>query len=256
MGTWNSTILADDDAQDIYAHYCRLVNGGQEFAAARQALERSWADTLTDSDDGPVFWLSLALAQWEYAALEESVRERVEQIASKGLGLARWREAGAKPLAAREKAVRDFAASLAKPPKKPKQPKPEKKYPSLYLPGECLAVKLMDGSYGAALVIGTDDRHATEGFDLVTLVDWHSTELPKLSHFAKRKWIKPDPEGRLIPVTRKCYARSHTKAKKQLISLGQIPRRAEDLKLVKGFMGDWAALVRDLEFHYKMRSDD
>ena len=55
MGTWNSTILADDDAQDIYAHYCRLVNNGQDFSTARQGLERSWADTLADADRSVLF---------------------------------------------------------------------------------------------------------------------------------------------------------------------------------------------------------
>ena len=81
----------------------------------RQELERSWADSIADSDDGPIFWFAVARAQWKFGALDPDVLRRIAEIAKKGLGLDRWREGGPRMLAKREKAVHEFLAKLRQP---------------------------------------------------------------------------------------------------------------------------------------------
>lgn len=255
MGTWSDSILADDEAQEVYDHYRRLFNQGNDHSAVRQALERCWADSIADDDDGPVFWFAVAWAQWEYGALDEEVMRRISDIVEQGKGLDRWREGGPQMLAKREKAVRELLNTISKPNPKPKKRKVEKRHPPIYLPGACLAVPLNNGAFGAVIVLATDDRHTTEGFDIVALLEWCSNELPPLTFFAKRPMIRPDPEGRLIPVVRKCYARTHRKWKGKLIQVGQAARHKDDAaSLATRFMGRWDEVISDLEHYHGLRS--
>jgi hypothetical protein len=255
MGTWGDSILDDDDARDIYDHYRRLFAQGKGHAAVRQALERDWADSIADPDDGPLFWFAVARAQWEFGSLQEEVLRRVEAIADAGLGLDRWRSGGPRMLARREKAVRQFLEKIRTPNPGPKARKVEKRHPPRYLPGDCLAVELIDGTFGAAIVLDTDDRHHTEGFDIVALLEWHSAEKPPPAIFDRRPWIRPPEDGRLIPVVRKCYARSHASAKRRLVPVGQVARTGEDARHSgTGFMGRWQDLIADLEHYYGLRT--
>jgi hypothetical protein len=255
MGAWSDSILADDDAQEVYDHYRRLINQGKEHAAVRQALERSWADSITDSDDGPIFWFAIAQAQWEFGQLDADVMRRVAEIADKGLGLERWREGGPSMLSKREKVVRDFLNKISKPNPNPVKRRGEKRYPPIYLPGECLAVELNDGAFGAVIVLACDDSHDIEGFDIVALLEWHSAEKPPLNFFEKVLLIRPNEDGRLIPVVRRCYARSHKKMRSQLHQVGQISRSKTDAtNKATRFMGRWEEVVSDLERYYGLRS--
>lgn len=255
MGTSGDSILADDDAREVYDHYRRLINQGQDDAAVRQALERSWADSIADSDDGPIFWFAVAQAQWEFGKLDPEVMRTVAEIVDGGLGLERWREGGSSMLAKREKVVREFLDKISKPNPKPVKPRVEKRYPPIYLPGDCLAVELSDGSFGAVIVLACDDRHETEGFDIVALLEWHSAERPPLELFEQGLLIRPDEDGRLIPVVRKCYARSHKKMQNKLHQIGQVSRhKTRDINKATRFMGRWEEVISDLEHYYGLRS--
>ncbi len=179
MGTWGNSILADDDAQDVYYHYRRLANEGKQHREVLQEMKRVWADSLQDSDDGPVFWLATAKAQWEYGALDGQVLAEVTKIVERGLGLDRWREGGPKMLAKRQGVLRKFLEQIrqpnAKPIKlKPKRPNPPPRprattarppsdkllvYPfvpkstSLLRPGQFWAIPLDDGRFGCGRVL-------------------------------------------------------------------------------------------------------
>lgn len=255
MGTSGESILADDDAQEVYDHYRRLFLQGKERAEVRKALEICWMDSIADVDDGAVFWLAVAQAQWEFGSVEEEVRERVQEVVVNGLGLARWREGGPEMLAKREKAIREFAAKICSPNPKPIKPRMEKRHPPVYLPGDCLSVELLDGRFGAVLVIDCDDTHHTEGFDVIALLQWHSAKRPPLELFEGLPLISPPEDGRLIPVVRRCYARSHRTTKKKLHQVGQLPRKKTEVITKKtGFMGRWQEVVSDLEHYYGLRS--
>jgi hypothetical protein len=51
-----------------------------------------FAAEITDTDDGPLFWIALADAQWAYDGLESQVLKRVQEDFESGRGLERWGE--------------------------------------------------------------------------------------------------------------------------------------------------------------------
>jgi hypothetical protein len=254
MGAWGDSIFADDDAQDVYHHYRRIYNQGKEHAEVRQELERAWADSIADSDDGPIFWFAVARAQWEFGALDADVLCRVEEIAEMGLGLDRWREGGPRMLAKREKVVREFLEKIRQPNPKPKKRKVEKRYPPIYQPGDCLAIELCDGSFGAVIVLAVDDAHHTEGFDKVAFLEWHAQEVPPLSFYEERRWLGAKRKGWVRPGTISCFARFHRQMKNRIQRVGQVSLRKDDPKC-KGLdrTGGWDNVSSDLEEYYGLR---
>ncbi|WP_145243060.1 hypothetical protein [Urbifossiella limnaea] len=247
--------MADDDALDVVRHYRRLYNQGMDHAAVRHALELGWAEAIADSDDGPVFWFAVAAAQWEFGALDADLLVRIQEIAEQGRGLDRWREGGPSLLAKREQAVREFLHVVRQRNPRPKKRTVEKRHPPVYLPGACLAAELGDGTFGAVLVLATDDRHETEGFDIVALLEWRSADKPPLRTFRQRQLIRPDADGRLIPVVRKCFARFHKPVRGKLTQVGQLARpESEETHLRTRFQGRWQEAITDLEHYFGLRS--
>ncbi len=264
MGAWGDSIFADDDAQDIYHHYRRLYNQGKEHAQVRRELERTWADSIADSDDGPIFWFAVARAQWEFGALDADVLRRIAEIVEKGLGLDRMREGGPRMLAKREKVVREFLDKISRPNPKPKKRKVEKRYPPVYQPGDCLAIELSDGTFGAVIVLATDDKHDTEGVDYVGYLEWHANEEPPLSFFSERRWLgarKARDVGKTVKGkswigsgTIMCFARFHRQMKNRIRRVGQVSLRKDDPKYDgTGRTGRWDEVSSDLEEYYGLR---
>lgn len=78
----------------------------------------------------------------------------MKKIAQGDLGLERWREQGPRAVAARKKVVSAFLKKIQTPKKKPrrsaaakpKAPKKASKKRSIYQPGDCLSVRLSDGT--------------------------------------------------------------------------------------------------------------
>lgn len=254
MGAWGDSIFADDDAQDVYHHYRRLYNKGIEHHEVRRELEQAWREMIDDSDEGPIFWCAVARAQWEFGALDIDVLTKVKQIVDEGLGLDRWREGGSKLLAKREKVVREFLEKIESENPKPKKRKVEKRYPPIYEPGDCLAVELSDGTWGAVIVLATDDTHHTEGRDYVGLLDWHSVDKPSLSFFNLRRGLGSKGQKFAPPPMLMCLARFHRRAKKRIQKVGQVEQLSTDPKYTgTGRMGSWDDVITDIESHFGVK---
>ena len=93
MGAWSTTILGDDFAADVYGEFLDAYNDGKELSAIRRELEMKNKNELNDPDEGPIFWLALAKAQWDCGFLDSDVLTKVGEIVNQELGLDRWREA-------------------------------------------------------------------------------------------------------------------------------------------------------------------
>lgn len=115
MGTWGPGIFDDDLAQDVREDYLGRLAEGAKPAAASKAIVMSY-DRL-DIDEAPVFWLALAATQWEYGALDPTVKRRALEVIARD-DAREWK--GNKQRAA---ALAKLAAQLAKKPLKPKRPK-------------------------------------------------------------------------------------------------------------------------------------
>jgi hypothetical protein len=241
MGTWGVAILSDDFAADVYGEYMERYDDGEEHAVIREYLERDNAEALDDEDERPVFYYALAKAQWECGALETNVLQRVRDQIASGDGLECWEEDGASYLKKRKDALDKFLVQINTPKAKPRKRRKIRHAPASYQPGDCLAIKLDDGDYGAALVLATDSSAREEDYSLVVVLKYKSTAKPHLSDFDKRQWLCPDHhswDGQ-EPAMHWAGARGFKADKEKLEVVGRIELREDDPKTCGTFSG-WA----------------
>jgi len=261
MGTWGFDILADDDAMDVYEAYRRFYNEGDDHSVVREKLERDCAELLRDTDLSAVFWMAVAKAQWEYGALDSDVLSRVTEIMERGSGMDRWQDSGDKAVAKRQKAIADFVQKISQPNPKPKKRKVEKKYPAIFQPGDCLALTLPDGTFGAAFVVAIDNSNDVEGLDYVGLLEYRSSDKPSADVFQERRWIQPPPIGPFLPsvnVFQKVLARTYRREGKGVERLFQLPLMPSDTRH-KGkiiHVGGWGTVLFEIDLYYQLQSFD
>ncbi len=193
MGTWGYAVLSDDTASDVYADYMERFNRGQPHATILRELRSAHAESLDDPDDGPVVWLALAKAQWDCGVLEAGLLRRVENLVASGAGLERWREAGAATLRKRQQALQAFVAKLKTDNPRPRKPRKAVRGKPLFSKGDCVAIKLTDGDYGAVLILAheppADSAEPIHGCNAVILLKYKSKERPTLEVFERREWM-------------------------------------------------------------------
>ena len=90
MGTWETAIFSDDTASDVRDGFRDLIGEGLSTEQATDKLLRQYAPSLDDPDDGPPFWLGLAVTQWKSGRLLERVKEKALEIIDTGADLKRW----------------------------------------------------------------------------------------------------------------------------------------------------------------------
>jgi hypothetical protein len=122
MGASGVGLFHDDVAVDVRTEYLDLLAAGASDAEAFRTMLRQWKEPIADSDDGPVFWLALAVTQWEYGRLHPRAKSQALKIIAHGKSIDRWAEAG---LAKKRQAV------LAQVKKKLHSPQPERRTPRL-----------------------------------------------------------------------------------------------------------------------------
>jgi hypothetical protein len=189
MGTWGRAILSDDFARDVYDEFIANYNRGVDRETISQQLIQSSTNEISDTDDGPVFWLALAKAQWDTGPVQTAVLARVEEIVANGEGLDRWEEAGPKQLAKRKTALTDFLGTIQTANPAPRKRKPPKFVKAIFRPGDCLAVHLDDGTYGAAIVLAAHDGFEAYGSNLIGLLKFKSADKPAADVFERREWL-------------------------------------------------------------------
>lgn len=165
MGTWGFGILQDDAARDVYDDYFRQFNAGETHSKILRELRGEFADALDDPDDAILFWLAVARAQWECGALQPVVKKRVEQIVRRGDDLARWKGSGVKSVERRRKALEQFLAQLSRRNPKPRKPKKGVIRKPIFSTGDCLAIRLRNGKFAAAIVTRTPEEVPQLGED-------------------------------------------------------------------------------------------
>jgi len=186
MGVWDTGILDDDDAADVSQFYLELYDHGQRHQAIRFAAEKRFHDSLNDEDDGPVITLALAYSQWECGYRDPEMITKIAHIVHSGINLERWEENA--NYQARANALEVFLEQLEagnpKPRKRNRFPKPR----AIFRAGECLAIRLSDGEYGAAFVLA-EAYNRTGGLNLVGLLAYKGIHKPCQEVFEKRDWL-------------------------------------------------------------------
>jgi hypothetical protein len=254
MGAWSTTILGDDFAADVYGEFIEAYNGGKELNSIRRELEGKNQNELRDPDEGPIFWLALAKAQWDCGSLDADVLGKVGEIVNQELGLDRWREGTASDLEKRKKAVSKFYTKLQTPNLKLKKRKPSRHAPAIFEAGDCLVLSLPSGGYGAALVLAVDNSHKTEGMNLVGILRYRSLEKPSPEVFKLRKWLFITAgvwknEKQIIW----CLARTFRKNKTLIEKIASVKVGWLDPKKSDHY-GGWNLLATLIEHHLDFKS--
>lgn len=92
MGIWGTRIFDDDGAADIYAEYRILLGYKVDPEKAWQLIYNYFYPEYKESDDEDVFWLSVALFQWQNGILKEEVKQRAIQCIDDESYLEVWKE--------------------------------------------------------------------------------------------------------------------------------------------------------------------
>jgi hypothetical protein len=111
-----------------------------------------------------------------------------------GLGLDRWAEEGDRLLLRRKAALNQFLARLETPNPRPRKSRTAIKRKPIFQPGDCLAVLLQDGDWGAILVLqgepeSVDPYKETYGSNLVVTLRYKNSEMPNIGVFERREWL-------------------------------------------------------------------
>ena len=186
MGIWGVGILADDDAADVNQYYTDRYDSGQNHQAIRLAIEQRFAEEFQDEDTGPIVTMALAYSQWECGYRDPEILTKVSHIVHSGINLERWENTA--EYEARAEALRQFLAQLEAGNPKPRKRNKSRKPKAIFRAGECLAIRLSDGEYGAALVLAEVYRK-TGGANLIGLLAYKAILKPSHEVFEGRKWL-------------------------------------------------------------------
>lgn len=188
MGTWGIGITQDDEVADVIDMFeTHLKNGASVPEASARVAAEFHPD---DPDAASLQRFGLAYAQWKYGALDPVLLAAVRSDIQNDVGLDRWREGAASDLNRRKAVLRRFLEQLESPNPRPKRfPRLVVRAPK-YRPGDCLAVKLSNGQFGAALVLAADQTNPEYGRNLIASLEYMSTTPPGLHVFQKRDWLR------------------------------------------------------------------
>ena len=74
MGSWSTAIFSDDTACDVRDDFKDYIGDGYSSSEATNLIIAEWQKSLDDPDEESIFWLSLAVTQWNIGRLEKKVK--------------------------------------------------------------------------------------------------------------------------------------------------------------------------------------
>jgi hypothetical protein len=221
MSAWGNKLFDDDTACDVRDDYVRLLSEGHAGPAATDLLSDRWQDSLADEDEGPVFWLALAVTQHKYGRLEARVKERALAVLDQDLGLERWREIGAHSLRGRQKQLEKVRVQLDAPQPREKRIAPPFKDSCTWEAGEVIAYRLNSGKLALFHVLGTE-THAKGVSPVCELLDWNKSEPPSPTAVAsigvRRGVVPPETMLSALAVTDPEYQTNPSVAMQRLLA--------------------------------------
>jgi hypothetical protein len=189
MGSWGTGIMQDDVVLDVVDEFKDLLKETQNIKETSIKLINDNRELIEDKDEGPQFWIALAKCQWDYGHLDPEVLVHVIQNYDQDKGFDLWKEESKKEYFKRKKVVYDFIQKISlQNPKVKKIPKLIIRKP-LFEEGDCLALKISEHSYGAALVTHYDDSSKEYGSNLIIALDYWDDRQPTLDVFFEPQFL-------------------------------------------------------------------
>lgn len=174
MGAWSTAIFSDDTACDVRDDFKDYIGDGYSSSEATNLIITEWQQSLDDPDEESVFWLSLAVTQWNIGRLEQNVKDKAISIITSGADLERWEGQSRKR---RMKVLEKIKDKIESP-----QP-PEKKIPKRFKSqcewqvGELIAYKTLSKKKVLFRVIGHSEDKGGK-LPICELLNWQGEKIP------------------------------------------------------------------------------
>jgi len=162
MGTWDSGILDNDGAMDVYGFFENLYNKQElDIEVIKQKTLSEFG--LMNDENQVVFgneeWLAYAQICWECKALDTSTIGVVEDILNdKADIIEEWEDLAEERISEIEK----FLVKIQEPVKRKKRIKKEYVVNVPYEIGDCILTKYEDGKYGVTILLDIDKNKDTQ----------------------------------------------------------------------------------------------
>lgn len=188
MGTWGTSISANDTYADIYSEFRDLYNDGMDVPEITEKLIAENWEMTDNPHDANNFWFAVAKSQWEYKKLQPSILLKVTEIIESGADIESWRELDAdeKDIEKRKVVLAKFLLQLNTERPKPKARKKTKIYKPGFEKGDCITFKLEDGNYGGAVVLEAE-QIASIGMNLIANTTINQPQKPTIIDFEVAK---------------------------------------------------------------------
>lgn len=228
MGASGTGIRDDDVVCDVIGTFTDHLKAGKSIAEASRLLVAECTDFIGDSDDGPLFWIGLAESQWTFGGLDPEVLAKVKADFDTGHDLERWREVSEIACEQRRKVLTKFIQKVSSPNPRPRKTPKMVVRPPVFSAGDCLSVRMNDGSFVAAFVTASDASDPEYGRNLVGVLDWSGAEPPPLDVFASRRFLRVRHHA-WDRVDVSWYLRQGFKAERERIQrIGNLPVHQDD----------------------------
>ncbi|VTQ88092.1 hypothetical protein [Hathewaya histolytica] len=144
MGAWGTAIFSDDTADDIRSEYNSLLSvGATDEEATSIIFNMYYFDECEGTEDEPIFWFALALAQWKKGRLTEDIRDAAIKFIDIGDDLERWNIKGAeKDYEKRKKVLKNLKETLLTPMPERKKVRKPTVIISPWKPGDLISYQL------------------------------------------------------------------------------------------------------------------
>ena len=184
MGTWGQKLTSDDFTLDIISEFFELFDNGEDPRDIRIKLETNYADSIDDEDEGHLFWLALAKAQWDIGSLDKDILKKVETIVKTDIDTTKWIELDGENPKKRRRLIQEFSNEIKIPRAKPRKRKKKIFRSSPFEKGDVVVFKTSNGEYGSFVVVTAekDTQFATTTIVFLNIIS--KTE-PKISIIAQ-----------------------------------------------------------------------
>ena len=112
MGAWNKNIFDEDGSADIIADYKILLGYKVTPYDAYDIIEKYYLKEYKEQDDEDVYWLSIALFQWQNGILDDQVKTMALKCIDDGKYLERWKDSGEQIYNKRKEIIKTFKDNL------------------------------------------------------------------------------------------------------------------------------------------------
>jgi hypothetical protein len=176
MGTWGTALFSDDTAADVRDDFRDCIGDGLSVDDATARLKTEFLAGVDDDDeDAHVFWLALAVSQWNLGRIHEPTRRKALEIIASGRDLERWD--APRDREKRREVLAKVAERLNSPPPSPKNVPKRHCSANQWNVGEVIELQLKSGRSALLRVVG---HHEDKGgrFAVVEVLDWEGIEIP------------------------------------------------------------------------------